>query len=303
MGAQVILGDRPIEITLKRAWLSLKPEERGALLLALVAVIFRLRPEAERNQDNGMSNQLGVQGMLRAQREGARREELGDLPALGEGEEELLSQSMELFATHFPSLYGKDLAACIGPGGGCRGHDTSFSLAEALIRERDYYLAWTIKRSKAVNGSKRVVAVMGAMHVKGVMEAVMSDNGGKTPQHSPATFTRASLTALTLRLGDKLSFSKVVCLPEPVHVASGSRVRLSSENARLVRETLLRMTKKHGPTFLRDFVVGSAVAKALQMAWNEPAGSMRSAVELFGGDVSVLDDMLRSLTGLFDWHP
>ena len=33
-----------------------------------------------------------------------------------------------------------------------------------LIHERDVYLAWSLKRSKAVNGCKRVVGVMVRAH-------------------------------------------------------------------------------------------------------------------------------------------
>ena len=38
-----------------------------------------------------------------------------------------------------------------------------------LLHERDMYLAWSLKRSKAVNGAKRVVGVVGKGHLRGVL--------------------------------------------------------------------------------------------------------------------------------------
>jgi len=39
------------------------------------------------------------------------------------------------------------------------------------------YLAWSLKRSKAVNNSKRVVGVIGKGHMKGVIYALLCDTG------------------------------------------------------------------------------------------------------------------------------
>ena len=39
------------------------------------------------------------------------------------------------------------------------------------------YLAWSLKRSKAVNGGKRVVGVIGKGHMNGVIYALVSDQG------------------------------------------------------------------------------------------------------------------------------
>ena len=46
-----------------------------------------------------------------------------------------------------------------------------------LIHERDVFLAWSLKRSKAVNGCETVVGVMGKGHLKGVCYALMRDQG------------------------------------------------------------------------------------------------------------------------------
>ncbi|RZB44081.1 hypothetical protein D0Y65_054225, partial [Glycine soja] len=51
------------------------------------------------------------------------------------------------------------------------------SLLSPLIHERDTYLAWSLKRSKAVNNSKNVVGVIGKGHMNGVIYALLSDTG------------------------------------------------------------------------------------------------------------------------------
>ncbi|OAO92366.1 hypothetical protein AXX17_AT5G50900 [Arabidopsis thaliana] len=51
------------------------------------------------------------------------------------------------------------------------------ALLMPLIHERDTYLAWSLKRSKAVNGCKTVVGVIGKGHMNGVIYALVSDSG------------------------------------------------------------------------------------------------------------------------------
>lgn len=53
-----------------------------------------------------------------------------------------------------------------------------------LIRERDVYLAWSLKRSKAVNSTNQVVGVIGAGHVRGVVWALEQDAGGDSLRFS-----------------------------------------------------------------------------------------------------------------------
>jgi pheromone shutdown protein TraB len=48
-----------------------------------------------------------------------------------------------------------------------------------LLHERDMYLAWSLKRSKAVNGTRRVVGVVGRGHLRGVLyHLVTPDSSG-----------------------------------------------------------------------------------------------------------------------------
>ncbi|KAK3124038.1 hypothetical protein QOZ80_8AG0639580 [Eleusine coracana subsp. coracana] len=119
IGAQLVLGDRPIEITLERAWKSLSWDEKSKLVISL----FR--------------------GITSAT----------DAP---EQDEKAAGSPYELYqklSASYPSLL------------------------QPLIHERDMFLAWSLKRSKAVNKSKTVVGVVGKGHMNGIVYALISDQG------------------------------------------------------------------------------------------------------------------------------
>jgi pheromone shutdown protein TraB len=50
-------------------------------------------------------------------------------------------------------------------------------LVAPLITERDLYLSWSLKRSKAVNGTRVVVGCVGKGHLRGIVYALKHDNG------------------------------------------------------------------------------------------------------------------------------
>ncbi|XP_058104755.1 uncharacterized protein LOC131248489 isoform X2 [Magnolia sinica] len=123
IGAQIVLGDRPIEITLGRAWSSLKWSEKLSLVLSI------LRGISSPSLDASGSN--------------LKDQEMEGSPF----------QLYELLSFSYPSLL------------------------QPLVHERDTYLAWSLKRSKAVNKSKSVVGVIGRGHMNGVIYALVSDQG------------------------------------------------------------------------------------------------------------------------------
>uniref|UniRef100_A0A804LUJ2 TraB domain-containing protein n=2 Tax=Zea mays TaxID=4577 RepID=A0A804LUJ2_MAIZE len=117
IGAQLVLGDRPIEITLERAWKSLTWDQKAKLLISL----FR-----------GITSK-----------------------------------------THTP-----DEKAAVSPYELYEKLSTSYpALLQPLIHERDMFLAWSLKRSKAVNKSRTVVGVVGKGHINGIVYALISDQG------------------------------------------------------------------------------------------------------------------------------
>ncbi|KAL7003281.1 hypothetical protein U1Q18_004455 [Sarracenia purpurea var. burkii] len=122
VGAQVVLGDRPIEITLERAWNSLKWDEK----LSLVLYVFR-----------GITSSADIS-----------------------------RKNLEVSSTDDSSFQLYKRLSSSYP-----------SLLQPLIHERDTYLGWSLKRSKAVNKGKRVVGVMGKGHLNGVIYALISDQG------------------------------------------------------------------------------------------------------------------------------
>ncbi|KAG5558504.1 hypothetical protein RHGRI_008444 [Rhododendron griersonianum] len=122
IGAQVVLGDRPIEITLERAWNSLKWNEKLDLVLSVVR---------------------GITSSADMSRNSLKESSTDDSS----------SQLYEQLSCSYPSLL------------------------RPLLHERDTYLAWSLKRSKAVKNGKRVVGVIGKGHLNGVIYALISDQG------------------------------------------------------------------------------------------------------------------------------
>lgn len=123
VGAQIVLGDRPIEITLQRAWTSLTLTEK----LKLIGSLFR-----------GITSKSSV------------------LSENNIKDEEMEGSTFKLYeqlGVSYPSLL------------------------QPLIHERDTYLAWSLKRSKAVNNSAGVVGVIGKGHMSGVIYSLISDQG------------------------------------------------------------------------------------------------------------------------------
>ncbi|KAH1091750.1 hypothetical protein J1N35_019007 [Gossypium stocksii] len=138
VGAQIVLGDRPIEITLERAWNSLNWSEKVSLVLSVIRGITSPSSDISKN----------------------------DL--LEQNYENDTFQLYERLSFSYPSLL------------------------QPLVHERDTYLAWSLKRSKAVNKCKTVVGVIGKGHMNGVIYALVSDQGnlrfrdlaGKTPSEA-----------------------------------------------------------------------------------------------------------------------
>ncbi|KAL8151445.1 hypothetical protein V2J09_021253 [Rumex salicifolius] len=123
VGAQIVLGDRPIEITLERAWTSLSWTEKLNLVTSAVKGISSSSDNPKDESKDTIPDDVSP------------------------------FQLYEKLSLSYPSLL------------------------QPLIHERDTYLAWSLKRSKAVKKSKRVVGVIGKGHLNGVIYALISDQG------------------------------------------------------------------------------------------------------------------------------
>eukprot|EP00892_Ulva_mutabilis_P001755 jgi/Ulvmu1/11580/UM079_0023.1 len=128
-GAQVVLGDRPIEITVSRCWEALGWKRRWNLAKACLGVIAMPRTE-----------RLDAAALL------ASVEKMKSDNYIDKAMDQLLEMGPELVTP--------------------------------LVHERDLYLSWSLKRSKAVNGAHRVVGVVGKGHLKGIMWAMENDPNG-----------------------------------------------------------------------------------------------------------------------------
>ncbi|PSC70033.1 traB domain-containing isoform X1 [Micractinium conductrix] len=125
LAAQLVLGDRPIEITLQRAWDALSWRQR-----------LRLGTEL-------------AEGLLSVQQGSLEEAAVERLK-----EDDAVSLLFAALGQQYPEL--------VAP----------------LIHERDLYLAWSLKRSKAVNGARAVVGVVGKGHLRGVCYALTHDAAG-----------------------------------------------------------------------------------------------------------------------------
>ncbi|CAM9223257.1 unnamed protein product [Ascophyllum nodosum] len=190
-GAQIVLGDRPVEITLQRAWEGLSLGEKRDLVFSFGRLAFerarvRFGTSGVEEDDTGASEKVRwikkktatrlrrlqyTQGIpehsslaLRYLRKSivisrsssGLAELLRQSARSGDVDEDTLEDLFSALAERFPSV--------IAP----------------LIYERDLYLAWTLKRSRAVCGQRRVVGVVGRGHLSGVMKAITADRGGDT---------------------------------------------------------------------------------------------------------------------------
>lgn len=59
------------------------------------------------------------------------------------------------------------------------------ALMHVLVAERDMYLAWSMKRAKAVDGAKLVVGVVGLAHMKGILQQMDYDDDSRRQNRDP----------------------------------------------------------------------------------------------------------------------
>jgi pheromone shutdown protein TraB len=170
--AQIVLGDRPIEITLRKAWEALNIERKYTLIVDIVGSI--IAANKERREGNG--GRKAMEARLQEQLKLALEKELNTTCSSSSGgggsgggntnnstsssvldieDDDVISILFKNFSERYPEL--------VGP----------------LIHERDLYLAWSLKRSKAVNNTKRVVGVVGKGHMRGICYALTHDDAGK----------------------------------------------------------------------------------------------------------------------------
>jgi pheromone shutdown protein TraB len=163
VGAQLVLGDRPIEVTLARAWAAcggLKEKAallRDLLLLPMPEELSSGAGQGDEERGGGSSSSSGGgddsrRAVVTVSSSAAARFAAAASPSTSvidaaerlRSDDDAVSAALRLLTRERPAL------------------------ASPLVHERDAYLAWSLRRSKAVRGSAVVVGVVGAAHMRGV---------------------------------------------------------------------------------------------------------------------------------------
>ena len=158
VGAEVCLGDRPIDITLKRCWSNMTWQEKLQML--------------------GVFGNMVLQSSLVT-------EQVSQIVSEADDETNLDLIYAEVTSV-FPSLVDplfkervSDAKAGVDPARSSKGltppRPANFSYSSTHPLSQDRYLAWAIKRSKAVTNCDEVVAVMGRGHLGTVKKEIERD--------------------------------------------------------------------------------------------------------------------------------
>jgi len=169
VGAEVVLGDRPVEITLRRAWAALGWVDR----LRLGWLLGRGGLAGAAAADGADSATAAAAAATAAAAAGGAPPPTGAPPrppAQGVGLD--IAAAVDAAASARPSDDALD--AYMGVLAGAFP-----ALVAPLVTERDLYLAWSVKRSQAVKGADRVVGVVGRAHVRGVLRACDEDDAAR----------------------------------------------------------------------------------------------------------------------------
>jgi pheromone shutdown protein TraB len=178
-GCCLVLGDRPIEITLQRAWDALTWPRRLQLLRDLLGAAGALAPASEvrgREQRRLCLCMCRRGSCWRARR---RHTPPAGVPALPAPPLNAMQGraaawgSAPLTQSQVEALRSDDAVSALFAAMSARYPE----LVPPLVHERDMYLAWSLNRSKAVAGARAVVGCIGKGHHRGVVYALRSDPG------------------------------------------------------------------------------------------------------------------------------
>lgn len=212
VNATVVLGDRPIEITLERCWRGLSGRERLDVLRAIWGALGA--------RASGQGDSEAATALRRA-----RMRRLVER-ALGDDGRSAVADADRLAAADRASAADR----IIEGGGGDDDEEDALALMEAelsarypslvgpLVRERDIFLSLTIKSSRAVSGRRRVLGIVGVGHLDGVMTALAEDHHGAfkrltwTPSRAAAKQTVLGVPRpLATRLAFDAAIGAAVC--------------------------------------------------------------------------------------------
>lgn len=166
-GAQIVLGDRPIQITIDRILDNFTWRHARRLAGVLLAEA-RMRVAGTEEERAGAAARYLEQAMPATPAGREARDKL--LQHVRGGVKERESFDAVLDAVASPALREAWFQWLNG---------VAPELLRPLLHERDLYLAWSLKRSKAVNGKRRVVGIVGKAHLRGILFAMQHDPHGE----------------------------------------------------------------------------------------------------------------------------
>ena len=169
MNAEIVLGDRPFEITLRRVFdiaMRFPLHKQLGFIVDVTLAVSGLR-------EYSATPASAVSGGEAAEGKEAEPDDVDRLLAAAlrvvrvRDDGEAYQKEVEtIMKSSWLDNSLLELGSRMGP------------FSDALLHERDLYLAWSLKRSKAVNGTKRVVGVVGRAHVPGIVYALQNDPHG-----------------------------------------------------------------------------------------------------------------------------
>ena len=155
LNATLVLGDRPVEITLERSWRALSWDERGQVLRGGLQALAGADNVGSVTAAGSAADSSEMQRLV----DSALGEEIA---AGGDGDDRALTSARDAVAAMESALSARFP-----------------SVVEPLITERDIFLSLTIKSSMAVSGKRCVLGVVGAGHLDGVVRALGEDHQGE----------------------------------------------------------------------------------------------------------------------------
>lgn len=162
INAEVILGDRPISVTLQRAWDAMSLADCAALLTELLPLLL-LWP--------GAANQMRRKFVLE---NAASSTSVADWTSSGaqQSSAQPSMRAQQQWRTAADNMLTRPKSELFPTS-----DDFSARLQEPLVHERDRFLAWTLKRSRAVSCKSVIVGVVGMGHLQGVMHYLAQEEG------------------------------------------------------------------------------------------------------------------------------
>lgn len=177
--ATLVLGDRPIEITLERCWRALGWGERADIVRALSAAFFSGSSALGQAKGDATAWSDSVSSAdRRSEMQALLDSALGVGAADGDQCVDVRSPDYSVGTETGPAERATDTPADTLQAMEMALGERFPSVVEPLLKERNVFLSLTMKSSYAVSGKRRVLGVVGVGHLDGVVKALREEHTG-----------------------------------------------------------------------------------------------------------------------------